>query len=207
MLKLLGKLPSINVRKVAWTCAEVGLAFSREDFGAGFAPTRTPDFLALNPNAQVPVLIDGDTVLWESNTICRYLAGKMERADLLPSTPLARARVEQWMDWQATDLNGSWIYAFLALMRNHPAYTDPRQIEASVLAWNTKLSVLEQQLDKTGAFVTGDHFTLADIVLGLSVDRWLRAPIEHFDHPAIRAYHQRLCDRPDFLTYGPNGPA
>ena len=96
-LKILGKASSINVRKVLWTCEELGVAYEREDWGGGYASTHTPEFLRLNPNALVPVIIDEAGVLWESNTICRYLAGKHHNTDLLPHEPAARARVEQWI--------------------------------------------------------------------------------------------------------------
>jgi glutathione S-transferase len=91
MLRILGRASSINVRKVLWTCREIGIAYSREDFGTGFAPTDTPEFLGMNPNGQVPVIEDEEGVLWESNTICRYLAAKHARTDLLPAGPRARA--------------------------------------------------------------------------------------------------------------------
>ena len=112
MRRILGKASSINVRKVAWTCAELGLAFEREDWGSGFRSTDDPAFIALNPNALVPILIDGDFVLWESNSIIRYLANQYG-SWLYPASPRARARVDQWMDWQATDLNRSWTYALM----------------------------------------------------------------------------------------------
>ncbi|KAB0535487.1 glutathione S-transferase, partial [Pseudomonas palleroniana] len=89
-LKILGRTSSINVRKVLWTCQELEIAYEREDWGIGFSSTQDPDFLALNPNAQVPVIIDENGVLWESNTICRYLVGKHGRSDLLPVEPAAR---------------------------------------------------------------------------------------------------------------------
>ena len=84
-LKILGRTSSINVRKVLWTCQELGIDYVREDWGIGFKPTQSAEFLALNPNAQVPVLIDDHGVLWESNTICRYLIGLYQRHDLLPA--------------------------------------------------------------------------------------------------------------------------
>ncbi len=73
MLQILGKASSINVRKVLWACAELGLPFEREDWGSGFKATDAPEFVALNPNAMVPVIRDGEFVLWESNSIIRYL--------------------------------------------------------------------------------------------------------------------------------------
>jgi glutathione S-transferase len=209
MLRILGKASSINVRKVLWTCAELGIAFEREDWGAGCQSTQQPQFLALNPNAMVPVIVDDEVVLWESNTICRYLAGRYGDAQLalslLPLEPAARARVEQWMDWQATELNNSWRYAFMALVRNSPAHTDRAQIDNSITQWNRHMGILEGQLDKTGAFAAGAQFTLADIVLGLSVNRWRMTPMQRPDYPAIDAYLLRLLARPGFLEFGRNG--
>ena len=96
MLKVLGRPTSINVRKVLWTCEEIGRLLDLEPYGSGFQPVDTPAFMALNPNAQVPVIVDDGLVLWKSNTICRYLAGQAQREDLLPAAPAARARDEQW---------------------------------------------------------------------------------------------------------------
>lgn len=205
MLRILGKASSINVRKVLWTCAELDLPFKREDWGSGFRPTDTPGFLALNPNAMVPVVVDGDTVLWESNTICRYLAARYGAGRLLPSDALERARVEQWMDWQATELNNAWRYAFMSLVRGNPAHSDPAQLGASVMQWNRHMGILERQLEKTRAFAAGPDFSLADIVLGLSVNRWLMTPIERPVLPAIDSYVARLRQRPAYLEFAGNG--
>lgn len=205
MLRILGKATSINVRKVLWTCAELGLPFEREDWGSGFQSTHQADFLALNPNATVPVLVDGDAVLWESNTICRYLAGRHGDGDLLPRDPLARARVEQWMDWQATELNNAWRYAFMALVRASDAHRDAAQVAASVAAWNRHMGILDAQLERTGAFVAGPAFSLADVVLGLSANRWRMTPLERPDCPAVHAWLERLQQRPGFRAFGANG--
>lgn len=198
MLRILGKLPSINVRKVTWLCDELGLPFEREDWGIGFRSTSEPEYLALNPMAQVPVLIDGDFVLWESNTIVRYLAGAYGDETLLPKAPRPRALVEKWMDWQATDLNNAWKPAFHALMRGAPA--TPEAIEASKAQWHKTIGKLDDQLTKTGAFVAGATFTAADIPVGLSVDRWARTPMERPRYAAVEAYHARLKARPAFAA-------
>jgi len=95
MLRVLGKASSINVRKVLWACAEMEIPFEREDWGSGFKSTHTMEFMALNPNAMVPVIQDGDFVLWESNTIIRYLANRYKGAEIYPLEALARARVDQ----------------------------------------------------------------------------------------------------------------
>ncbi len=204
MLKILGKSSSINVRKVLWTCAELGLAYELEEWGDGFRGTGTPQFLALNPNAMVPVMVDDALVLWESNTICRYLCAQYGPA-LLPAAPRQRALVEQWMDWQATELNNAWRYAFMALVRRSPAHADPQQVAASAAQWNRLLGILDARLQATGAFVAGDAFTVADIVLGLSINRWKMTPIAHPDYPALAAYQARLGARPGFAAFCANG--
>jgi glutathione S-transferase len=207
MLQILGRASSINVRKVLWTCAEIGLPFERQDYGAGFTPTDTPHYRALNPNALVPVIIDDGFVLWESNTICRYLASRHGRTDLLPSEPQACAKVEQWMDWQAAELNNAWRYAFMALVRSSPMHTDAQQIAASVANWNKHIGILNAQLERTSAYVAGDAFTLADVVLGLSVNRWMRTPMERTEYAAVSAYFSRLAQHAGFAEYCGNGVA
>ena len=198
MLNILGRTSSLNVRKVLWTCDELGLAYEREDWGKGFASTRSPEFLALNPNGLVPVLIDEQGALYESNTICRYLAARYGGGHLLPSEPRSRAVVEQWMDWQATDLNPTWGYAFLALGRPTPGYDDPARIAASVAAWNAAMAILDGQLQATGPHAAGQDFSLADVVLGVSVHRWMATPMARADLAAVEAYYARLKARPAF---------
>ncbi|WP_164097482.1 glutathione S-transferase family protein [Serratia marcescens] len=205
MLKLLGKASSINVRKVLWTCQELGLPLAREDWGSGFRSTHEPTFLALNPNGLVPVLIDGERVLWESNTICRYLAGREGRRDLLPQEPGARAAVEMWMDWQATDLNGAWRYVFMSRVRGHADYQDAASLAAAEREWNRLMGLLDKHLAQHGPYAAGAAFTLADVVLGLSLNRWLMTPFERPNYAALAAYQQRLLQRPGYVQHGANG--
>jgi glutathione S-transferase len=207
MMRILGKASSINVRKVLWTATELGIPFEREDWGSGFRSTQEPSFLALNPNAMVPVLVDGDgaVVLWESNTICRYLANRHGDGRLLPVDALARAKVEQWMDWQATELNNAWRYAFMGLLRNSPAHQDPVQIAASIAGWNRQMGLLERHLEAAGEYVAGGAFSLADIVLGLSAHRWRKTPMkERPGYPAIAAWMARLEARPAARAWLPD---
>jgi glutathione S-transferase len=207
MLRVLGKASSINVRKVLWTCAEIGIAHGREDWGSGFRALDDPAFLALNPNALVPVIVDEHGALTESNTICRYLAAKHGRDDLLPTAPRARAEVERWMDWQATELNAAWRGAFMGLVRRHPDFADPARIAASEAEWNARMRILDARLAATGAFVAGEAFTLADIVLGLSANRWRMTPIAQADLPAVAAWMERMDGRPGFREHCANGVA
>lgn len=201
-LRILGRPSSINVRKVLWTAEEAGVSFKHEaQWGTAEAPTRSAEFMALNPNALVPVLIDEAGAIWESNTICRYLCDLAGRADLLPSAPAARARVEMWMDWQATELNSAWRYAFMGLVRRHPDYADPASVAASAHGWNSLMRLLDRRLAETGAYVAGENFTLADIVVGLSAHRWRSTPIDHAPAPQVRAWIERLEERDSFRRW------
>ena len=206
-LILLGKPTSINVRKVLWLCVELNLPVDLQPWGSGHRDTQIPAFLALNPNGLVPVLRDGDFTLWESNSICRYLAAREQRTDLLPTAPRKRAVVEQWMDWQATELNNAWRYIFMALVRQDPAYGDKAAMQNSVASWNRHMTMLDQQLARTEAFVTGEKFTLADIVLGLSTCRWARVPMERPPLHAVAAWLGRLATRPGYRQHAANGMA
>jgi glutathione S-transferase len=192
-LRVLGRIRSINVRKVLWTCAELDLACEHIE--------SDPRLLARNPNGLVPVIQDGDFVMWESNAICRYLAGRYPRGALLPEDPQPRGLVDQWMDWQATELNDAWRYSFMALVRHSPEHTDPAAVAASIASWNRHMAILDAHFQQGGQFITGEFFTLADVVLGLSVHRWLLSPIERPHLDAVHGYYQRLSVRPAFRAH------
>lgn len=200
-VRILGRRPSINVRKVLWALDEVNRPYEFEAWEDTLSAARMAELHVLNPNGQFPILVDSFAPLWESNTLCRYVVGEAGRSDLLPTEPRARANVECWMDWQATDLNDSWRYAFLALQRRKAGYDDPGLIRASIGAWNNKMAILDAQVERTCAFAAGKDFTVADIVLGLSVHRWLGTPMERPDLPGVTAYYERLSSRPHFRTH------
>jgi glutathione S-transferase len=202
MLKLYGYAQSINVRKVLWACDELSVAFEREDWGGRFRSTSEPRFRALNPVGMVPVIDDEGTVVWESNVIVRYLASSRGRTDLLPSEPAARACVEQWMDWQASDLNNSWRVCFQALVRRNPAFQDETTICASVDLFNERVGIIDAQLARTGGFIAGDRFTVADIAIGLSLHRWESVPMARPRYVNVLRYLERLMLRPGFVRYG-----
>lgn len=205
MLKILGRASSINVRKVLWLCDELDIDFHREEWGEGFKSPDEAEFLALNPNAMIPVIQDDGFVMWESNAIIRYLANAYGGEWLYPPHPRARAPVDQWIDWQATELNTSWRYAFMSLVRNSPAHQDPRLLAAACKGWSHTMGILNKQLEKTGQYVAGKHFSLADIPVGLSVNRWYETPLDHPNLPAVRAYYERLTERSGYATWGRNG--
>ena len=192
-LRVLGRVTSINVRKVLWAADEIGLVYEREDWGLPVRDPKVPEFLALNPNALVPVIIDEGFVLWESNAIIRYLAIKHGR--LIPVDLQGQALVDQWLSWQVGELNPLWGYAVNALLRKNPAFNDKARIAESVGKWGDRLEVLEGHLRKS-PYLTGTDFSIADVAVALSLHRWFSTPLEHRPFPAIRAYYDRMRTRP-----------
>lgn len=205
MIKILGRADSINVRKVLWLCDELNIAYEREDWGRGFQSPQAPEFVKLNPNATIPVIIDGDFVLWQSNSIIRYLSNAYAGQNLYPVDAKQRAIIDQWIDWQGIELNNSWTYALMNLLRHSPDHQDPKLVEKSIQAWSKMMKIVEQQLEKTGAYITGEHFSLADIVIGLSVQRWYLTPFDKPDYPQVKRYYELLSQREAYLRWGNNG--
>lgn len=207
MLRILGYAGSLNVRKVLWACEELGIEYRREDWGGESRPTSDPAFLALNPAGMVPVIDDDGTIVWESNAIIRYLAGRQRRVDLLPTDPAARAQVEKWMDWQVSDFNNSWRVAFQGLVRMHPAHQDRTAIDDSIAAFSRMVAIVDGRLAASGGHICGAQFSLADIPIGLSIHRWYAIPAQKPRFIHVDRYYDRLCERPGFRLHGRNaGP-
>jgi glutathione S-transferase len=205
MLKVYGYAASINVRKVLWACAELALPFDREDWAGPFRPTSDPAFLALNPVGMVPVIDDAGTLVWESNTIIRYLAATRGRDDLLPTDVRRRAFVEMWMDWQGSDFNNAWRIAFQGLVRRNPDFQDRTAIERSLATFSRMVAIVDARLALSGGHICGADFSLADIPIGLSIHRWRSLPADKPSFPGIDLYYERLCERPGFRLYGRDG--
>jgi len=202
MLKIYGHARSINVRKVLWTCEELGSPFERQDWGGDFRSTADPQFRSLNPVGMIPVIDDDGVIIWESNTIVRYLATSRGRSDLLPTAPAVRARVEQWMDWQGSDFNNSWRVASQALVRKNPNFQDRAAIQTSLTTISTMVGMIDTQLTRTGAYIAGEQFTVADIVIGLSLHRCRSIPGVQLQSSNVDRYLQRLADHKGFVRYG-----
>jgi glutathione S-transferase len=205
MLKIYGRANSINVRKVLWMCHELGLEYAREDWGRGFRPTSEPEFQRVSRFGVVPVVDDDGFVLRESNTIVRYLASKHGRADLYPTGLKERAAVESWMDWAATDLYQGIRPVFLGLVVKMAAFSDPKLIDAGAAEWRRQMEMLEEELKSGGPYVTGKSFTVADIPVGLVVNRWFSIAFDKPELPAVRAYYELLSGRPGYRAHGRNG--
>lgn len=201
MLRVWGRLSSINVRKVVLCAQVLGLDFERIDAGLSYGVVNTPDYRAKNPNGLVPLLEDGDFTLWESNAIVRYLCARWAEAPTLPAArgslppegarpclgrPGAaanwypanlqrRADAERWMDWQQTTLNPAGSPGFKQLIRTPEAQRDPAVIAASVAATEPLFAQLDEHLSRQ-PFMAGDALTMADIPIACEVHRWWGLP-------------------------------
>ena len=172
MLTIYGRTNSVNVQKVLWCLAELGVTCERIDAGLAFGKNREPWYLALNPNGRIPLLVDGSFSLWESNTIVRYLASKHGRGTLCPETPDARALAERWMDWQLSTLVGPVSVVFQALYRTPEAERKPATIASNTAEANRAMLLLDAHLAEQ-PYVGGDSFTMGDIPVGATAYRWL----------------------------------
>lgn len=198
MLTLWGRKNSINVQKVLWTLAELGLEWERIDAGGAYGRTDEPAFAALNPNRKVPVLVDGPTVLWESNTILRYLAAAYDPGHrLLPADPAARARIEMWMDWQVGTLWTALRPVFIGLVRTPEAERDTAALAAGAAECGALFGLFEGWLEDRD-YLGGAAFGLGDVPLGCTAWRYFSLPIERPPLPRVEAWFERLRQRPAF---------
>jgi glutathione S-transferase len=176
MMRLWGRKSSINVQKVLWCLAELGLDegkdFERIDAGLHFGKNRTPEFLALNPNGLVPTLEDGKLVLWESNTILRYLVRQYDQSKRLTSDIASQYQSEKWMDWQLGTLWPALRTAFLGLTRTPENERNNEAIRKAYQDTNALLTLLDQQL-ASQHYCSGNTFSIGDIPLALCVSRWI----------------------------------
>ena len=172
MLRILGRANSFNVRKVLWVCDEIGIAYQREDFGRGFTPTSTPEFLKLNPIGQVPTVIEDGFVMRESNAIVRYLAASRGAKNLYPDDLRQRQRIEQWMDWVAYDVTHSLRGAFLGGQLQEPPWNNEWFVGQGRKDLTHQMRLLDEHLAIQGPYMLGEDFTLADLPIGLVVNRW-----------------------------------
>lgn len=195
MLKIWGRINSINVQKVVWAAGEVGQPFERIDAGMAYGVVDTLEYRAKNPNGLVPCLEDGDLVLWESNAIVRYLAAQYAPGTLWPTDPKVRAQADKWMDWQATSFYAAMHPAFMGLVRTPPEKRDQAAIEASIVKFEAAMAILDAQLAKS-AFAAGASFGMADIALGVVAHRWLNMPVTRKPAPNVARWYGMIAARP-----------
>ena len=194
-LQIWGRMSSINVKKAVWTAQELGLDFERHEAGGVHGVVKTPAYMALNPNSQIPVIEDGDYVLWESNVITRYLSAKHSPGNLYPTDLQERFDAERWMEWQQTMVNPASRNGFWHLIRLPADQRDPALIAQSNAAVELLMAILDAHL-ATRSFMVGERFTMADIPLGCEVQRWFGLPQAREKRPNIERWFATLLARP-----------
>lgn len=200
MIKIWGRRDSSNVQKVLWCCDELGVSYERIDIGGKFGGTKEKPYLDLNPNGLVPTIEDGGFVLWESNTIMRYLVDKYGQGRLLPPTPEGRANAGRWMDWQLTTLGPAITPIFRELVRTPEEKRDPAAIENALKKAANGWLIVDNHLAKN-SYMAGDAFTIGDIPPGVWAYRWFNLPIQRPKLDHLKRWYDSLCKRPPYQTH------
>ena len=199
MLKIWGRNNSVNVQKVLWCCEELGQQYQRLDAGGSFGVVNTPQYRALNPNGLVPTIEDGPFVLWESNTIVRYLTAKHSAGKLWPEDLKVRAEADKWMDWQVAMFWPTFRPLFWNLVRTPVDQRDEQAIEESRLKTAEVLGYRDAHL-KNRAFVAGDELTMGDIPMGCAIWRWMALPIERPALANVQRWFEALRERAPYKS-------
>ncbi len=202
MLTVYGRATSSNVQLVMWGAAELGLEIDRRDYGHVYGGTDTPEFRAMNPRGLVPVLRDGDLVIWESCAILRYLASRYgDGGAFWPADPVARARVDMWAEFGKNELSQAFtVPIFWSRVRTAAKDRDEAALTAAVARFEGLLDVVDGQLEDR-AYIIGDTLTAADITIGHLLYRWFDIDIPRSARPAVEAYYLRLTERPAYRTH------
>ena len=201
-LTIWGRANSVNVQKVLWCLTELDLPFERIDAGMQFGKNNEAEYLAMNPNGRVPTLVDGDYVLWESNSVMRYLCMEY-RADtpIYPKEPKRRAAVERWLDWTLSTVQPVDRPVFWAIVRTPPEKRNMAAIQRDADAAAEVYRVAEHHLS-TRRYIEGDNFSIADIALGAYARRWLGAEgITRPKQPHLERWLALLGERAGFVKF------
>ncbi len=201
MLTIYGRATSSNVQAAMWGVGELGLEHERLDYGHTFGGVDTPEYRAMNPHGLVPVLRDGDLVMWESCAILRYLAARYgDGGAFWPADPVARAPVDMWAEWGKVSFNAAFTGPiFWSRIRTAAKDRDEAALTRGLARFERQLDLLEAQIgDKD--YVCGP-FTLADIVIGHVLYRWFDIDVPRKSRPGVEAYYARLAERPAFRTH------
>lgn len=197
LLELWGRGNAYNVQKALWLLAELDLEFRHHDVGSRQGDLETPEFLALNPQSRIPVLVDDAAIVWESNTVLRYLANRFEARQLYPQDALPRSQVERWMDWELASLQPAFIDLFWGYYRTPAHARDAVAIAAAQRRCQHLFRLLDRQLSN-GAYLAGDYFSLADIACGVCLYRYFNMGLEVERPPQLVGWYQRLSQRAAF---------
>jgi len=201
MLRVWGRRSSFNTQKVLWLVGELGIAHEHVPAGGDFGRLDDPDFRALNPHGRVPVIEDGDTVVWESHACLRYLAAVYGKGSYWVEDPAARSLVDRWMDWSHTTLQPDFLMGvFWGYYRTPATQRNMDAVNKHIAACGRHFRLLDGML-ATQPFLLGDRLSLADITAGTALYRYFGIDIERPPVPHVDAWHRRLQDRPAYREH------
>ena len=179
--------------RALWVAKELGLAYEHIPVEIGDAGARTPEFLAFNPNGRLPVIVDGDFVLFESLAITMYMAKKHGVGSLYPATLQGEAKTWQWSLWAVTEVDRGVNIWSLHAVRLPAAERDAARRDEALKVLVAPFKVLDAAVAKQ-PYLLGDDFTVADLnvaaVISRSVDMDLSAV------PNLKAWLMRCLERP-----------
>lgn len=200
MLKIFGRRNAYNVQKVLWTLGEVGVPFEHVDIGSVEGQLDTPEFLALNPHGRIPVLVDGETTIWESNTIVRYLGARYGTGWLWPESPELRSFAERWMDWELATLQFDFLALFWGYFRTPPEKRNSDALSRSLARCEAHFQKLDSHL-ACRPYLGGESFTIGDIPCAVSLHRYFLMGLEVSRPPNVMAWYERLLGRPAYMRH------
>jgi glutathione S-transferase len=200
MLKVWGRSNSINVQKVMWAVAELGLEYERIDVGGKFGGLDSPELLARNPHGLIPVINDDGTIVWESHAIVRYLAAQYGDGSLWPSDPATRSTADMYMEWTQTVLQHDFIQLFWNLYRTSDEQHDHSLLANLTAQCATNFSHMEGLLcDRP--YITGQNLTYGDIPIDTQFYRYFTLEIERPSLPRLEAWFSRMCERTAYAEH------
>lgn len=201
MITIWGRASSSNVQTAMWAIAELGLEHERIDWGGAFGGNDDPEYRAMNPNGLIPVMKDGDLILWESPVIVRYLGAKYGDEQFWPTDPGKRARLDMWAEWVKTSVAPQIIYkVFWQLVRVKAAERDMDVVRSGEAGLAELMPRLDARLAE-GDYLGGDDICFADIVAGHVLYRYMTLDFEKAATPNLDAYYARLAARPAYAEH------
>lgn len=193
MLKLYGTPPTRALRAM-WLLNELGLEYEQVTIDLPHGEHRRAAFLALNPAAKLPVLVDGDLVLTESVAIQLYLADRHPRAKLIPETVELRAEMYRWLFFMVTEVEQPlWRIARQTFIYPEDKRS-PKEIEVASEECREMLQVVERHMQGR-EFMVGDRLSVADFNAAYVLD-WAQEAGLLEGCPGLQAWRRRMYARP-----------
>jgi len=201
MLRIWGRRSSFNVEKVMWLIGELELAHEHIDAGGSAGGLDSQAFLAMNPHGRIPVIRDGDTIVWESRAILRYLAARHSAGRFWSDDPAQRAGVDGWMDWSQTALQPDFLGGvFWGFYRTPEDKRSWPAINAALSRCAWHFGKLDRLLEGR-TFLLGETLSLADITAGTSLYRYFELEIERPKLPQVERWYRTLQAREAYRTH------